>query len=75
MKALTLNLPDQIDLDNQQLSILVAVMLYEKGKLSLGQASEVAGLTKRAFAEMMGSYNVSIFNYPSEDLKTDVFNA
>ena len=72
---MTLNLPDNADVDNKQLAILVASKLYELGKLSLGQAAEVAGLTKRAFAELLGSYDVSIFNYPSSDISRDVANA
>ena len=55
--------------------MLVASRLYEQGKLSLGQAAEVVGLSKRVFAELLGSYNVSIFNYPASDLSRDVANA
>lgn len=75
MKVLTLNVPDNLDLDNQQVAMLVASRLYEQGKLSLGQAAELAGITKRAFAELLGSYNVSIFNYPASELARDVENA
>jgi predicted HTH domain antitoxin len=75
MKVLTLNIPDSLDLDNAQVAMLVASKLYEQGKLSLGQAAEVAGLTKRTFSELLGLYNVSIFNYPSTDLARDVANA
>jgi predicted HTH domain antitoxin len=75
MKVLTLNIPDDLELDNMQVAMLVASRLYEQGKLSLGQAAEVAGLTKRTFAELLGSYNVSIFNYPASDLSRDVANA
>ena len=55
--------------------MIVASHLYEQGKLSLGQAAEVAGLTKRTFAELLGNYNVSIFNFPASDLARDVANA
>lgn len=55
--------------------MLVSTRLYEQGKLSLGQAAEVAGLTKRTFAELLGSYGVSIFNFPAADLSRDVANA
>jgi predicted HTH domain antitoxin len=75
MKTLTLNVPDNLDLDNQDLAMLVASSLYEQGKLSLGQAAEVAGLSKRTFAELLGKFNVSIFNFPASDLSTDVANA
>ena len=75
MKTLTLNVPDNLDVDNNDLAMLVATSLYEQGKLSLGQAAEVAGLSKRTFAELLGKLNVSIFNFPASDLSTDVANA
>lgn len=75
MKVLTLNIPDNLDVDNKQLAMLVASRLYEQGKLSLGQAAELAGLTKRVFAELLGTYNVSLFNFPASDISTDAANA
>ncbi len=75
MKVLTLNIPDSLDLDNKQIAMLVASKLYEQGKLSLGQAADLAGLTKRTFAELLGAYEVSIFNYPASDISSDVTNA
>ena len=75
MKTVTLNIPDSLDLDSNQVTMLIATKLYEQGKLSLGQAAELAGLTKRTFAELLSKYNVSIFNYPASDLARDVQNA
>lgn len=75
MKTLTVNMPDNLDVDNKAIAMLVSTQLYQQGKLSLGQAAEVAGLTKRTFAELLGSYNVSIFNFPASDLSRDVANA
>ena len=75
MKTLTINIPDTLDLDSNEVVMLAATRLYEQGKLSLGQAAELAGLTKRTFAELLGRYGVSIFNYPVSDLSRDVENA
>ncbi|MCG8385963.1 MAG: UPF0175 family protein [Cytophagales bacterium] len=55
--------------------MILASKLYEEGKLSLGQAAELVGLTKRTFSELLGKYNVSLFNYPASDLSSDVNNA
>ncbi|MCE7864211.1 MAG: UPF0175 family protein [Bacteroidetes bacterium CHB5] len=55
--------------------MVIASKLYEKGKLSLGQAAELVGLSKRAFMEILGTYGVSVFNYPSSDLDRDVENS
>lgn len=75
MKVLTINIPDNIDLDNLQLAMLIASKLYEQGKLSLGQAADLAGLSKRTFLEMLEINNVSVFNYPVSELSNDVANA
>lgn len=75
MKTLTLNIPDTIDLDEKEAKTILAARLYEKGTLSLGQAAELAGYTKRTFMELLGNYNVSIFNYSAEELENDIKNA
>jgi predicted HTH domain antitoxin len=75
MRTVTLNLPDTLEMDSREVAMLLAARLYETGKLSLGQAADVAGLSKRTFAELLGKYNVSIFNYPAADLSEDVANA
>lgn len=75
MRTLTINLPDTIDLDKQEALLMLASKLYEKGKVSLGQGAELAGLSKRVFMELLGKYGVSVFNYPPEELAKDVENA
>ena len=75
MKKITLDIPDSIELDEKEAAIILASKLYEQGKLSLGQAAEFAGLTKRVFAETLGDYGVSIFNYPASELLKDIKNA
>jgi predicted HTH domain antitoxin len=75
MKTLTINLPDTVDFDDKEALMAIASRLYEKGRLSLGQAAELVGLSKKAFMEILGSYGVSVFNYPSSDLDRDLENA
>jgi predicted HTH domain antitoxin len=75
MKTITINIPDTVDLDDKDALMAIASKLFEKGKLSLGQAAELVGLSKGAFMEILGTYGVSIFNYPSSDLDRDVENA
>ncbi len=75
MKTVTLNLPDNLELDDKEAAMLFAATLYEHGKLSLGQAAELAGLTKKSFTEVLGKYGVSIFNYPATDIHRDIKNA
>lgn len=75
MKTLTLNIPESVNLDSRELVMALASKLYEQGKLSLGQAAELAGFTKRTFAELLGSYGVSVFNFLPSELASDVANA
>jgi predicted HTH domain antitoxin len=74
MKTITLNLPDNLDMENQDISMILASNLYQTGRLSLGQAAEMVGLSKRAFAELLGKFNVSIFNFPPSEITRDVAN-
>ena len=75
MKTLTLNIPDNLELDTREAAMLLATRLYEQGKLSLGQAAEFAGYSKRTFMELLGNYNVSLFNYDKQELENDIRNA
>jgi predicted HTH domain antitoxin len=75
MKTLTLSVPDNFEIDNKEALLMIASKMYEQGKLSLGQAADVAGLTKKAFIEILNNYNISIFNYPASDIENDVANA
>ena len=75
MKTLTLNILDNFDIDNNEFVMTAVSKMYEQGKLSLGQAAELAGLTKRAFTELLSKYDVSIFNSPVSELAKDIANA
>lgn len=75
MKTLVLNIPDTVDLDDNEALLAIASTLYEKGKLTLGQAAELVGISKQAFMEIVGTYGVSVFNYPASELDRDVAHA
>lgn len=75
MKTITLQIPDTLDLDRQEAAMLLATKLYEQGKLSLGQAAELAGYSKRTFMELLSKYNVPVFNYDPGEIVNDIKNA
>jgi predicted HTH domain antitoxin len=52
--------------------LLLAIKLYEVGKVSLGQAAKLAGFSKRAFMEVLGRYHVPIFDYSPDELRQEV---
>ena len=71
MRTITLNVPDKLDIDVRDTVKFLAAKLYEAGKLSLGQAAELAGYSKVAFAEILGDYNVPLLNYPVSEMLQD----
>lgn len=75
MKTISLKVPDFFDLSERETKLLIASKLYEQGKLSLGESSELTGVSKRTFIELLGSYNVSVFNYSVQELKGDIENS
>jgi predicted HTH domain antitoxin len=77
MKTVQLNikLPDVFNIDEPYLKTFLAAKLYEKQELSLGQAAEAAGMSKRAFAESLGMYGVSLFSQTVDEVKEDIANA
>lgn len=75
MQTLQIQLPDSINIETQEIQLLLASRLYEKGLLSVGQAAQMTGLSKRTFMELLGRYQVSVLNYPAEDIMQDFENA
>lgn len=73
MKTLQIQLPDNID--ENEVTLMLAVQLYDKGKLSLGQAAELMDMDKETFMEQFGKYDVSLFGETIEDIKRDLGNA
>jgi predicted HTH domain antitoxin len=75
MKTLTIKIPDSLNLDEKEAKNFLAAKLYEKGSLSLGQAAELSNCSKREFMELLGKYDVSLFNYSESELENDILNA
>ncbi len=70
-----MNLPDNFDHKTLDIGMYVASKLYEDAILSAGQAAQMAGLSKKAFVELMGKYGVSVFSTSVDDVLNDVRNA
>jgi len=70
MSELKLELPEEVS--KEEARLLLAVKLYEVGRLSLGQAAKVAGFSKRSFMEILGKYGVPVFAGTPEELRWEV---
>ena len=55
--------------------ILLAVKLYETGRLSTGPAAQVAGVPRTAFFCLLGQYGLSPFGESADELEGDLANA
>ncbi len=70
ISALQLELPDEVQAEEAQ--FLLALELYELGRLSLGQAAKLAGYSKPTFMELLGKQGVAVFDYPAQDLEHEM---
>jgi predicted HTH domain antitoxin len=60
------------NLSGDEAKLLLAIKLYEVGKVSLGQAAKLAGFSKRAFMEVLGRHRVPLVDYDPEELRQEV---
>jgi len=74
MTQITINIPEGLQMNMFELSMILASKLYEEGKLSSGQGAKMTGLSKRAFIELLGKYNTSVIGYDFDELEKDLEN-
>lgn len=70
VQELKVSLPSGLSTDDAKL--LLAIKLYEVGKVSFGQAAKLSGFSKRAFIEVLGRYQIPVFNYSAEELDQEL---
>jgi predicted HTH domain antitoxin len=72
MKSVIIQIPDNLEIAEQDLKFRVAAQLYEEGKVSLGEGAMIAEVSKKYFVENLGKYGVSIFNYDESELLEEI---
>jgi len=70
MSELKVELPPEVPVEEARL--LLTIKLFETGRLSLGQASRMAGYSKKAFMELLGKAGVPVFDYPGAELQEEL---
>lgn len=60
---------------SEQAKLLMAVKLYELGRLSSGAAARLAGIPKPLFLSKLADYGVDTFQLSEEDLRQDLTSA
>lgn len=73
MAAVTFPVPDSVS--ESEARLLLAVKLFETGRVSCGQAAELAGYSKRAFMEFLGRHQIPVFNGAADEVAHDLASA
>lgn len=72
---MSLTIPDEVmkstRMSTLELSQEIAIMLFEKGKLTLGQASRFAKMSQYQFQHLLASRRIPL-HYDEDDFVTDL---
>ena len=56
----------------QHIRLMAALKMFELGKISSGKAAELAGISRTDFLETCARYCISVFNYPSDEVESEI---
>jgi predicted HTH domain antitoxin len=76
--VITLDVPDQYLIDHQpaelawRIRLYAALLMFRSGELSAGAASELAGVDRFTFASECQKHEISLVDYPAEELRSEL---
>ena len=70
--TVSIDIPNEADIDERYLKEAIAATLYYTGKLSGKQARETLGMTRRAFEEILPRYGYSVLIDSQENLNIEL---
>ncbi len=56
----------------EEASLMLAIKLFEVGRLSLGQAAALAGYSRRGFIDVLARHGVAVVNYSAAELADEI---
>jgi predicted HTH domain antitoxin len=68
---ITINLPDTLQISETDLRTELAIALFQQQRITLGSASQLAGLHQIEFQQLIGDRGTCI-HYEIEDLEQDL---
>lgn len=74
MRKLTVNIPEDLDLDPSHAEFLLAIKLYETGNLNCNQAADMIDVTADDFMEILENFKSSIMKQRLQNLRNDIQN-
>ena len=72
MTTITLNVPEALEREHDEIVHFLAAKLYEAGKLSLGQAAEMCNMQKANFPSVLIKFGVNYIQYSYEEVLADL---
>ena len=83
MTQLTLTIPNDIpqllkmsdDDFAREMQMLLAVKLFDMGKLTSGKAAELAGVSRVLFLHLLDRYCVAAINFDAQEVQNEVSSA
>ena len=70
MPQMTVDLPDSVS--EAEAKLQLAARLFSVGRLSCGQAANLAGYSKRTFMELLGTLGIPVLDYSEDELTEDL---
>jgi predicted HTH domain antitoxin len=64
--------PDEFEMEAR---LILALALYERGRLSSGLAARLAGIPRVTFLFLLGQHGLSPFSETADELEQDLANA
>jgi predicted HTH domain antitoxin len=71
MTAFTSEHPLPAFVSDEEARLMLAVKLFETGRLSLGQAAEMCGYSKQGFIDVLGHQGIPVVQYPASELAVE----
>jgi predicted HTH domain antitoxin len=71
-RPLFLAVPYDERLAKEEVHVVVAVHLYERGVVSLGRAAKIAGLSLSAFIDRLGALKIPVARYSPDELSREL---
>jgi predicted HTH domain antitoxin len=72
MQTTQVTMPLPFSVTEADAKLLLAVKLFETGKLSLGQAAELSGYSYRSFLEVLRQNKIPVANYSALELEKEL---
>jgi len=72
---IVIEVPDELNLKEDEIKIAALAKLYELGKISSGKAAKLLGISRIEFLDLLGKYKVQISPDTEEELLKDIENA